>query len=44
VFPHNTAAVTLYRKHGFIEEGRRTRQYHRSSGEFWDTVIMGLPL
>jgi L-amino acid N-acyltransferase YncA len=44
VFPHNTAAVTLYRKHGFIEEGRRRRQYHRSSGEFWDTIVMGLPL
>jgi ribosomal-protein-alanine N-acetyltransferase len=44
VFPHNTAAVALYRKHGFVEEGRRTRQYHRSSGEFWDTIIMGLPL
>ena len=44
VFPHNTAAITLYRKHGFIEEGRRPRQYHRSSGEFWDTIMMGLLL
>jgi ribosomal-protein-alanine N-acetyltransferase len=41
VFPHNTAAITLYRKHGFVEEGRRPRQYRRSSGELWDTIMMG---
>jgi [ribosomal protein S18]-alanine N-acetyltransferase len=44
VFPHNTTAITLYRKHGFVEEGRRPRQYRRASGEFWDTIIMGLLL
>jgi ribosomal protein S18 acetylase RimI-like enzyme len=44
VFPHNTAAITLYRKHGFVEEGRRVKQYRRSSGEFWDAVDMGLLL
>ena len=27
VFAHNMAAITLYRKSGFLEEGRRTRQY-----------------
>jgi ribosomal protein S18 acetylase RimI-like enzyme len=44
VFPHNTAAIALYRKHGFVEEGRRVKQYRRSSGEFWDAVDMGLLL
>jgi ribosomal protein S18 acetylase RimI-like enzyme len=44
VFAHNTAAITLYRKRGFVEEGRRARQYRRSSGELWDTIVMGLTL
>lgn len=44
VFAHNTAAVALYRRAGFTEEGRRVRQYRRSSGELWDTIIMGLAL
>lgn len=44
VFAHNTAAIALYRKCGFIEEGRRTRQYRRASGELWDSIIMGLAL
>lgn len=44
VFAHNTAAIALYRKYGFLEEGRRTRQYRRASGELWDSVIMGLAL
>jgi ribosomal protein S18 acetylase RimI-like enzyme len=44
VFAHNTAAVALYRKCGFLEEGRRTKQYRRASGELWDTIIMGLAL
>jgi ribosomal protein S18 acetylase RimI-like enzyme len=44
VFPHNSAAVALYRKHGFVEEGRRVKQYRRSSGELWDAVDMGLLL
>ena len=42
VFARNTAAIALYRKCGFVEEGRRTRQYRRASGELWDSVIMGL--
>ena len=33
VFPHNTAAIALYRKCGFVEEGRRGRHYRRASGE-----------
>jgi RimJ/RimL family protein N-acetyltransferase len=44
VFPHNAAAIALYRRSGFIEEGRRVRQYRRASGEFWDSIMMGLAL
>jgi ribosomal protein S18 acetylase RimI-like enzyme len=44
VFAHNAAAIALYRRAGFTEEGRRVRQYRRSSGELWDTIIMGLAL
>ena len=41
VFPHNTAAIALYRKCDFTEEGRRVKQYRRASGELWDTIVMG---
>jgi len=44
VFAHNTGAIALYRKCGFVEEGRRAAQYRRASGELWDTMIMGLAL
>jgi RimJ/RimL family protein N-acetyltransferase len=44
VFAHNTAAIALYRKSGFAEEGRRPGQYRRASGELWDSIMMGLPL
>jgi len=44
VFPHNDAAIALYRKFGFIEEGRRVRHYRRASGELWDSIAMGLLL
>ena len=44
VFPHNTAAIALYRKYGFVEEGHRVRHYRRASGELWDSIVMGLPL
>jgi RimJ/RimL family protein N-acetyltransferase len=44
VFPHNAAAIALYRKCGFVEEGRRVRQYRRASGELWDSIVMGLAL
>jgi ribosomal-protein-alanine N-acetyltransferase len=44
VFPHNTAAIALYRKFGFVEEGRRVKQYRRANGELWDAVEMGLLL
>jgi RimJ/RimL family protein N-acetyltransferase len=44
VFPHNEAAIALYRKFGFVEEGRRVRHYRRVSGELWDVIAMGLLL
>jgi RimJ/RimL family protein N-acetyltransferase len=44
VFPHNEAAIALYRKYGFVEEGRRARQYRRADGELWDALQMGLLL
>jgi ribosomal-protein-alanine N-acetyltransferase len=44
VFPHNTAAIGLYRKLGFVEEGRRLKHYRRANGELWDSIEMGLLL
>jgi RimJ/RimL family protein N-acetyltransferase len=44
VFPHNEPAIALYRKFGFVEEGRRVKQIRRSSGELWDLIEMGLHL
>jgi RimJ/RimL family protein N-acetyltransferase len=44
VFAHNSAAIALYRKYGFMEEGRRIKQYRRESGELWDSIVMGLQL
>jgi RimJ/RimL family protein N-acetyltransferase len=44
VFAHNAAAIALYRKFGFVEEGRRVKHYRRQSGELWDSIEMGLLL
>jgi RimJ/RimL family protein N-acetyltransferase len=44
VFPHNEAAIGLYRKFGFVEEGRLVKQYRRQNGELWDVIQMGLRL
>jgi ribosomal protein S18 acetylase RimI-like enzyme len=44
VFPDNTAAIALYRKFEFVDEGRRVKQYRRANGEFWDGIDMGLLL
>ena len=41
VFAHNDRAIALYRKHGFIEEGRRVKHYRRKSGELYDSLEMG---
>lgn len=44
LWPHNAAALALYRKFGFLEEGRFRRHYRRNSGELWDSIAMGLVL
>ncbi len=44
VFPHNEAAIAVYRKFGFLEEGRRRKQLRRANGALWDLVDMGLLL
>jgi [ribosomal protein S18]-alanine N-acetyltransferase len=44
VFPHNGAAIALYRKFGFTDEGLLVRHIRRQSGEIWDVVQMGLQL
>jgi RimJ/RimL family protein N-acetyltransferase len=44
VFPHNDAAIGLYHKFGFVEEGRRSKQMRRDNGELWDLIDMGLLL
>ena len=36
--------IALYRKVGFVIEGRRRRQYRRRNGELWDAVLMALVL
>jgi ribosomal protein S18 acetylase RimI-like enzyme len=44
VWPDNGPAIGLYRRAGFVEEGRKLRHYRRRSGELWDSVLMGRPL
>jgi RimJ/RimL family protein N-acetyltransferase len=44
VFPHNEAAIALYRKFRFVEEGRLTQHIRRANGELWDLIEMGLLL
>ncbi|WP_020575312.1 GNAT family N-acetyltransferase [Actinopolymorpha alba] len=44
VWPHNEPAIRLYRRAGFVTEGRRLRHYRRRNGEVWDVVQMGLIL
>ncbi len=44
VFPHNAAAIALYRKHGFEDRGLLRAAYPRRSGERWDAIRMALPL
>ena len=44
VFPHNEAAIALYRKFGFVDEGRRVKQIRRADGDLWDLLDMGLLL
>jgi len=44
VFPHNDAAIALYRKSGFVEEGRLVQHVRRADGQLWDLIEMGLLL
>lgn len=44
VWPHNAAAIALYRSRGFAVEGRLRRHYRRANGELWDAITMGLVL
>jgi ribosomal protein S18 acetylase RimI-like enzyme len=44
VFPHNEAAIALYRRFHFVEEGRLTQHIRRANGELWDLIEMGLQL
>lgn len=44
VFPHNGAAIALYRTCGFVEEGRLVRHVRRADGQLWDLIEMGLLL
>jgi RimJ/RimL family protein N-acetyltransferase len=44
VWPHNEAALRLYRGCGFEQEGYLRDHYRRRNGEFWDAIVMGLPL
>jgi len=40
VFAHNTRALALYGKFGFLEEGRRVREYRFADGTWRDDVLM----
>jgi ribosomal protein S18 acetylase RimI-like enzyme len=44
VWPHNVAAIGLYKKFGFEQEGLQLRHYRRRSGQLWDAITMGLVL
>ncbi len=39
-FPHNTRAINLYRKLGFVEEARLARAYKLSDGSYYDDIMM----
>jgi RimJ/RimL family protein N-acetyltransferase len=44
VWPHNQGAIALYRRAGFVEEGRLIQHYRRRNGEHWDALVMSLLL
>ena len=39
VFPWNTAAIALYERYGFVQEGYR-RNHYRRSDEYVDAILM----
>jgi [ribosomal protein S18]-alanine N-acetyltransferase len=40
VFPHNDAAIALYRRLGFRVEETQVGRFLRQSGEVWDALVM----
>ncbi|HVS46641.1 MAG TPA: GNAT family N-acetyltransferase [Verrucomicrobiae bacterium] len=40
VFPHNRAAIALYRAMGFEQVAYYERDVRRQNGEVWDTILM----
>jgi RimJ/RimL family protein N-acetyltransferase len=44
LWPHNTTALALYNKFGFVEEARLHRHYRRRNGQLWDAIALGLVL
>lgn len=44
VWPHNVAAIALYEKFGFEQEGHLRKHYRRRNGDAWDAIQMGLLL
>ena len=43
VFTTNERAIKLYRDHGFVEEGRRLREYKLEDGSYRDDLLMFRP-
>jgi RimJ/RimL family protein N-acetyltransferase len=44
VFPHNTAAIALYERLGYLREGFRHNHYRRGDGKFVDAILMAKQL
>lgn len=44
VFAHNTDAIALYRRFGFVEEGRRVGEYRFPDGSLRDDLLMARPV
>ena len=44
VFPHNAAAIALYKRFGFEERRRYERFKKRQNGDVWDVILMVRPL
>lgn len=41
VYSHNTAGIALYKKFGFIEEGKKIKEV-KMDGKYFDNIVMGL--
>jgi RimJ/RimL family protein N-acetyltransferase len=44
VWPHNSRALGLFQKFGFVVEGRLRRHWRRNDGSLWDSLALGLVL